>query len=235
MTVEILFPEVCSLFGDSGNAAYLQQTLKNAEFIKTALTDEPYFAKNTPSMILMGPMSESIQRRVIEKLKPLKARIEELIDAGTVIFVTGNAGEVFCRSIDYVTEKIKTDALGIFDFTVKTDLFDRRNSKFIGDADGNVITGFKTGFSQTCGDNSDCFFAKAERGEGINKDSVLEGIRKNNFISTYLLGPVLPLNPLFTEYLISLTGEKAEAAFREQAVDAYEQRVGEFRNPSVKF
>ena len=39
MIVEILFPEVCGLFGDSQNPTYLQATLPNAEFIFTDLSE----------------------------------------------------------------------------------------------------------------------------------------------------------------------------------------------------
>ena len=39
MVIEILFPEVCGLFGDSQNPTYLQATLPDAQFIFTKLTD----------------------------------------------------------------------------------------------------------------------------------------------------------------------------------------------------
>ena len=71
---------------------------------------------------MMGHMSESTQRAVIKKLMPFKSRIEELIDAGTVFLMTGNACEVFCRHISYVTEKTETDALGIFPLDARCDL-----------------------------------------------------------------------------------------------------------------
>ena len=54
-------------------------------------------------------------------------------------------------------------------------------------------------------------------------------------ICTSLLGPILPLNPLFTEYLLGLCGVKAEAAHREAALAAYEQRLQEFRDPKTTF
>ena len=89
MVVEILFPESCNLYGDGANAAYLRQTLPEAEFIYTAITDEPYFAKNEPDFIYMGGCSESTQRRIIAKLMPLKDRILELVDKGVVFLATG--------------------------------------------------------------------------------------------------------------------------------------------------
>ena len=45
MKIEILFPEVCNLFGDMFNMKYLKMCLPDAEFIETALDDVPTFQK----------------------------------------------------------------------------------------------------------------------------------------------------------------------------------------------
>lgn len=235
MTIEVLFGEVCGLYGDAQNITYLKQTLPEARFVETKLIDEPYFADHDVDMILIGSMSERNQRLVIEKLRPLKDRISELVKKGVVILATGNACEIFCQSIDYVTEKIHTEALGFTDLTVKTDYFKRYNGKVLADFEDIQIVGFRSQFSFLYGDNSDNYFLKVARGDGINKESKLEGFRINNLIGTQLLGPILPLNPLFCEYLIRLTGEQASAAFRDEAIDAYKQRVNEFSDPNVKF
>lgn len=235
MVIEILFSEVCSLFGDGQNAAYLKATLPEAEFIYTPLTETPYFADNTPDMIYLGAMTENTQRRVLKKLMPLKARIQELVDAGIPFLATGNAADLFCRSIDYVTEQIKVDGLGLFDLTVKTNLFDRYNGKTLGEFEGMRIVGFRSQFSFIYGDNSQNYFLKCIRGDGINRESKLEGMRRNNLICTQVIGPILPLNPQFCEYFIGLTGTKAEAAFRENAMAAYEQRLKEYSDPKVAF
>ena len=235
MTVEVLFQEVCGLYGDSQNPVYLQKTIPHAEFIFTTLNDNPYFVNNTPDLIYIGCMSESIQRRVIEKLFPFRDRILELVDRGTVFLATGNAGEIFANKIEYVTEEITVDGLNLFDLTVKTNLFHRYNSKVLGTVDGIDVVGFRSQFSFLYGDNSTYPFLTCKRGCGINPESKLEGMRMHNLICTQLLGPLLPLNPLFTEYLIELTGNKADAAFRESAIDAYQVRLKEFQDPSVKF
>ena len=235
MTVEILFQEVCGLYGDSQNPTYLQATLPEAEFVFTKLTDKPYFVDHDPQLIYIGCMSESTQRRVIEVLKPYKDRLCQLIDQGVVILATGNAGEIFAQRIEYVTEKLETEGLGIFDLTVKTDLFKRYNGMVLGKADGLDIVGFRSQFSFLYGDNSDCSFMEVTRGCGINKNSKLEGMRKNNLICTQLLGPVLPLNPLLCEHLLQLCGVEATAAYREAAMTAYNQRLAHFQDPKTPF
>lgn len=228
MVIEILFQEVCGLYGDSQNATYLQASLPEAEIIYTKLTDTPYFAERIPDLIYIGCMSENTQRKVISKLLPFKDRIEQLINKGVVILATGNAGEIFAKQIQYVTEKITVDALGIFDLTVKTDLFNRYNGVVLGQFENFKITGFRSQFSFLYGNNSEYAFLKCDRGIGINPASTLEGMRKNNLFCTQLLGPILPLNPLFTEYVFSLCGSDAPAAYREDAIAAYEQRLKEF-------
>ncbi len=235
MVVEILFNEVCNLFGDGQNAAYLEASLPDAQFIYTPLTGTPYFAENTPDLIYIGAMSESIQRRVIEKLMPLKDRVAELIDNGTPILATGNAGEIFANKIDYITEEISVQGLGIFDLTVKTDLFKRYNGKVLGRFEDMDIVGFRAQFSFLYGDNSSTYFTSCTRGVGINPQSKLEGMRKNNLICTQILGPILPLNPLFCEYLMKLAGSDAQAAYRDAAMAAYEQHLKEFQDPNIKF
>jgi len=235
MKIEILFAEVCNLTGDYQNVVYLQQTLPEAEFVFTSLTQEPAFVTSRPDMIYMGTMPENIQRSVIGKLMPYKARIAQLIADGVVFLMTGNACEVFCSRIDYVTEKIQTEALGLFDLTARTDLFNRYNGKFLGEVDGITVVGFRSQFSFLYGDNSSCYFGKNQRSIGIHPGTDLEGIRRKNFFGTNLHGPILPLNPLFCEHLIKLAGGEAVAAHKEAAMAAYQQRLKEFRDPSVKF
>ena len=235
MKIEVLFGEICNFYGDPKNVEYLEKTLPDAEIIRTPLVGTPYFAEHRPDMILMGSMSESTQRRVIEVLRPYTDRIRALIDDGVVFLMTGNAYEVFTKHISYVTEEIKTDALGLFDLTVTTDLFHRYNGKVIGSCGGLTVTGFRSQFSRVYGDNSAEPFLTVERGIGLNETSKLEGVRRKNFFGTNLLGPILPLNPAVCEYLLSLCGVTAAAAFREAAMAAYDQRVKEFRDPETKF
>lgn len=235
MVVEILFQEVCGLYGDSQNPTYLQATLPDATFVYTSLTDTPYFAAHTPDLIYIGCMSESTQRRVINKLMPLRDRIIELVDSGVPILATGNAGEIFTKHIDYITEEQCIDGLGLFDLTVKTDLFKRYNGMVLGALYDLKVVGFRSQFSFIYGDNTNCYFLKCLRGDGIHPGSELEGMRRNNLICTQLIGPILPLNPLFCEYFIGLSGHSATAAFRASAMDAYNQRLQEFSDPKVSF
>ena len=95
MKIEILFPEFCNLFGDTYNMIYLEKTLPQAEFIRTPIGGTVRFTEEKIDLVYMGPMTERMQARVIERLRPLKEKIRAAIESGTVFLFTGNALEVF--------------------------------------------------------------------------------------------------------------------------------------------
>ena len=229
LKIEILFPEFCNLYGDISNMKYLKKCLPNANFIETAFDEEPSFVKEKVNFIYLGPMTENMQEKVITKLKPYKERIEELIEENVIFLITGNAIEIFGKYIEN-EDGSKIEALGIFDIYAKRDMLHRHNSIFIGKWESIDIVGFKSQFTFAYGNNEENYFAKVEKGIGLNKESKLEGIMKNNFIGTYLIGPILILNPLFTKKLIQMLGvEKPTIAFEKETMEAYEQRLEEFK------
>jgi len=87
MKIEILFPEFCNLYGDISNMAYLKKCLPNEEYIETAIDEEPTFITTDVDFIYLGAMTENMQEKVIKKLLPYKARIEELIEKNVVFLL----------------------------------------------------------------------------------------------------------------------------------------------------
>ena len=229
LKIEILFPEFCNLYGDISNMKYLKKCLPNAHFIETAFDEEPRFVEDKVNFIYLGPMTENMQEKVINKLKPYKERIEELINDNVVFLITGNAIEIFGKYIQN-EDGSKIEALGIFNIYAKRDMLHRHNSMFIGKYEDIDVVGFKSSFTLAYGNNEENYFAKVEKGIGLNKESKLEGIARNNFIATYLIGPILILNPMLTKNLISKMGIKEpQIAFEEDVINAYNQRIEEFR------
>ncbi|MCI8362075.1 MAG: hypothetical protein HFJ41_02880 [Clostridia bacterium] len=228
-TIEILFPEFCNLYGDISNMKYLQKCIPESNFIETSFNEEPTFVKNDVDLIYMGPMTEKMQEKVTEKLKPYKQRIEELIEKNVVFLITGNALEIFGKYIEN-EDGTKIEALGIFDIYSKRNMMKRHNSNFIGKYEDIEIVGFKSQFTQSYGNNEQNYFAKVEKGIGLNPESSFEGLQKNNFIATYLIGPILILNPEFTQKVLKkMEIQKPKIAFEEDVKKAYEQRLKELK------
>ncbi len=240
LKTEILFPEVANLYGDLENISYLKKCSDELEVITDSLTEEPYFVKNEPKLIYMGTMSESSQRLAAEKLAGYEGRIRELIDSGVHFLITGNAIEIFGDGIEYAGgERVK--CLGIFDTYAKTDLNKRFNSLYLGEYSHKGakmdIVGYKSQFSHSyyIGEQGDYAFM-TKRGCGLNPEIMQEGLRKNNFIGTYIIGPVLVLNPLFTKALLSDIGvSKPKLAFEKEAIEAYRARLAEYSDEKRGF
>jgi len=236
--IEILYPEVSNLYGDPFNVKYLVRCIKenglSAEVQEDSLNSEPYFVKNRPDLIYLGPMTEHSQELVIERLMPYRARIRELIDAGVVFFITGNAVEIFEKEIE-CEDGTKIPCLDLYPFIAKRRMFNRYNSLFLGEFEGIKIVGNKSQFTHSYGDTSKYPFIKVTRGDGLAPGEPFEGIKDKNFLGTYLLGPLLPLNPRFTAYLLGLMGiENPKTVFEAEAMKAYEIRLKEFENPTTE-
>ena len=227
--IEVLFPEVCNLYGETFNIKYLEKCIDDVETINTALTDTPRFVSEDINMIYMAPMPESIQELAIKKLEPYKKRIKELSDKKVVFLLVGNAVEVFGKYIEN-EDGSKIEALGVLDLYAKRDMMHRHNSAFIGQFEDIEVIGYKSQFTMVYTDNTENYFAKVERGIGINKESKLEGIKVNNLIGTYLLGPILVLNPLLTKKILEMMGIKEpKLKYEADLMDAYQKRLEEIR------
>lgn len=228
MKIEILFPEFCNLFGDMFNMKYLKMCLPNAEFIETSLDERPRFVDEDVNLIYLGPMTEKTQEKVIARLGRYKDRIEELIEKNVVFLFTGNAIEVLGKYIEN-EDGSKIEGIGIFDIYSKRDMMHRHNSYFIGKYEDIEVVGFKSQFTMLYGDNSANYFLDVEKGIGINKESKLEGIKKNNFMGTYIIGPLLILNPLLTKKIMKMLGADDKIALEEDTMSAYEERLKELK------
>lgn len=226
MKVEILFPEFCNLYGDLKNADYLKRCLPEAEFIETALHDEPAFLTQDVRFLYMGPMTEHTQEKIIEKFKPHKERLRERIESGAVFLFTGNAFEIMGRYIEN-EDGTRIEALGLFDFFAKRDMMHRHNSSFMGNFENTDILGFKTQFTMSYPTGEEHPFIQVKKGVGLNPKCRYEGIHYRNFFGTYLIGPILIMNPVFTKKLLGLLGE-GTLAFEKEVTDAYEKRLQDF-------
>ena len=275
--IEMLYPEICNLFGDYANVKYLASCIEDAKVINTHLTDKPSFLNEDVDFIYMGSMTEKSQELVIERLKPYTEKIKEMIDKNKVMLFTGNAVEILGNYIEK-DDGSKIEALGILNFYAKRQMMNRVNSLILGEfeiaseknkenskensnvnskenskensnvnsnensnenSDENFdenlkIVGFKSQFTLAHGDNSNNYFIKIERGFGLDKESKLEGFKVNNLFATYLLGPILPLNPKFTKYILKLLNQKDNLKFEKEAMEAYEIRLKEFEDKNVK-
>lgn len=227
MKIEVLFPEICSLNGDIYNPIYLSKCIKGSKLIYTDFDKEPSFLTEKIDVIYIGSMTEHNQELVIEKLMKYKNKIEELINNNTVFLVTGNAINVFGKSIFKNGKEIK--ALNIFNFYTIQDFEHRYHELFLGKFGKTDIIGFRSDFGKIF--RNEYPFIEVKKGIGNNDKDKNEGVRKNNFFATNTLGPFLIQNPLFTKYLINLIDPKIkELKYESEIMNAYKIRLEEYKN-----
>lgn len=235
--IENVFPELCNIYAESYSPEYLGKCNKEIQVINTNHKDEPVFVSQDVDMIYIGCSPEKKQEQIIEILMPYKDRIKKLIEKGTIFLATGNAIEIFGKSIKQNDKVIP--ALGIFDFTAIRYINyvneDRHNSQYVGsflDENNNTLTmlGHRSQFSFAYGNfDSEDFpsWLDIQIGIGMNPDTKKEGIHYKNFFATYSLGPCMIMNPFFAKYILRLMGLKDDLCFEKEIIQAYEYRKNE--------
>ena len=195
-----LYYDLMNLYGENGNVRYLKKKLEDQDVeVKVyflSVDDEIDFSKY--DIYYIGTGSEDNQKIVLEDIMKYKDDIKKAIDYNKYFIATGNSLELFGKEI---IGKDKIKCLDIFNYTATVNK-DRivgeqlYSSKLI----DKKIVGFQ---NRVCTlDNLDNTIFNVTEGSGYNKKNMTEGFRVNNFIGTYLLGPILVRNPYLCDYFI---------------------------------
>lgn len=235
MTLEILFPELANLYGESANGKYLAACAPSLGLQYTENTAVPLFASGQADMIYLGSMTESGQELALRRLLPYRQQLWERIEAGTVVLATGNALELFGQEIQDGQTRIP--ALGYFPFSACRHLENpevRHNSMFLGHFGDMPVVGCKSQFSH-CTGSVEPAFLEVDGGFGSVPGSRQEGLHYRNLFATYLLGPLLIRTPPLARYLLGLLGFDGPLALEQEAMQAYHHRLQELRQEGVCF
>lgn len=232
MKIEFLFPDLVVLFGETSNVRFLEKCLPDAEFIYTKNKEVPAFINGDVDLIYIGSMAEEYYPLAINALKPYKKELEKYIDENKIFISTGNAIDLFGKSIQWGEKEL--EGLGLFNFHAVVDRDNRHNSWFLGEFEDMQIVGNRSIFSRQYG-GEDTPFIQCTGGWGMNDESKVEGVKKNNFYATTLLGPFLIMNPLFTKYILKQIGYEQELWNEKDLMEAYQNRLAKFTKPNPRF
>ena len=235
MKIEIMYPELCCLYGDKGNTKFLQQCLPEAEFVYTQLNEKPHFLTEEIDLCCMYSMSEQSQELILNRLLPHRDAIAQAMESGKTLFLlTGNALELLGKYIQR-EDGSKVEALGICDTYSVRQAPNRFNTLIQAEFEGMTLLGYTSRFAHTHGVTEDLAMAKVSIGTGCQKDSKLEGIRTGRVIATYLLGPLLVANPDFSKWLLQQLGVAApKLPFEEDLYKAYAVKKQVFTRPDLE-
>ncbi len=232
-TIEVLYSEFGNMYGEVYNAMFLDKASEEIEVVYTSLHREPHFLNHKIDMIYMTNIRDGKTYVILEELKKYKDRLAEMIENETIFLLTGNALELFGS---YILENgQKTEGLGLFNYYVEKDFTIKYASWVKGWFNDIEIIGHRNQFSKC--HNIEQPFIQVTDGSGSDIDSTdskIEGIHYKNFFATYLLGPFLIMNPLFTKYLLGLLGID-QMNFEEPVMKAYQKRMEYFHKPDARF
>lgn len=233
LVIEMLFPEIANLHGDNANIGYLAQCRPDARIVRTGLTDAPAFVSEKVDLVYLGPMTEQGQLKAIARLLPHRERLEQLIESGTAFLFTHNALEVLGTRIRNDEMGYDEAGLGIFELEATLSMFGRYSGKVMGSVPEvpHPIVGYKSQFSMVTAPDALPGFFTADRGIGRNRSTEVEGVRRNNFVGTSLIGPILIDNPHLTRALLMQLDPNTEPvlAHEQLALAAYDARLADFR------
>lgn len=226
--IEILLPEIANLYGELGTINYIKEAFKNEEVRLTGLNDEPRFASEDVDFIYMGALSERWQKPVLEKLRPHKERLRELIEKDVIFLVISTAFELFGSYIQRGEERI--EGLALFDFYTIQDFSRRYNQRMILEMGPATIVGTKTQFSKVYHIAEELSWMKPIAGEGTYPNpSAGDGLSYRNFRGTHLTGPLLLQNPFIVKQLYELLGKHEKPLYYELIKENYEIRLENYK------
>ena len=214
-----LYYDIMNLYGENANVRFLVRKLEeqslNVEVDYLSLEDKIDFSKY--DFIYLGSGTENNQRIVLDNIKQYRNDIIDYIDKKKYFLVTGNAIELFGKSIKY-DEMDELEGLSIFNYYAK-----QTNPRIIGDqlyecdeVDSKIL-GFQNHSNELFDLDSNLF--RVIKGNGFNKEAKTEGFMHNCFIGTYLVGPILVRNPLFCDMLVSEICSDLGVKYKEPKTD----------------
>ena len=213
-----LYYDLMNLYGENGNVRFLKYKLEEQD-IKTEihfLSIDDKIDFNKYDFYYIGTGSHENQELVLNDISKYKDDIKKAIDDNKYFLVTGDALELFGNKI--ISDENETDALEIFDFETKNEEFRIVGEQFYEtDLINQKIIGFQ---------NRDCVMTKVDtplfsviKGTGFNPNENNEGIKKNNFYGSYLLGPILVRNPYLTDCLVKQICKENDIKYKKPNYD----------------
>ena len=241
--IEVLYPEVANLYGDAFNPQVLYRSYPDSmNIIETHLNEKPAFASGEADFVFMGAMPEKYQELAIGLLGKYRDAFSDYVASDCPALFTGNAFEIMGDYIETDSEE-QIETLGIYSGYAKRDMVNRYNSMyhgvFVDDKFGAgeiPIVGFKSQFTKLHGVSDDAHLFKTSKERDAENSSVDEGVRKNNFMGTYLNGPLLIMNPAFAKYILGLLGiEEPHVIYEDVMEYAHKKRLEDALNPNTSF
>lgn len=218
MNIGYIYYDLLNLYGDDGNIKALKHRLTN-QGVKVnidyiSLGDKIEF--NKYDLVYIGSGTDNNLLIALDYLKEYKNDIKKYINNNKFLLSTGNSVELFGKYIQIKDQKI--EALDILNYYTEYN-----DSRIVNDINyystliNKNIIGFENHRGHIISKEKNFLY------KGDNK----YGVIYNNFIGTYLIGPLLIRNPYFMQYYIKrlLNKEDIKEDNYYLEIEAYKKAV----------
>lgn len=229
MSIQLLhlYPDLMNLYGEYANVAALRRSLERQGAEVAVRTGTLYedIDFSGADFLYMGAGTESAQLTALEDLRRYEGAIRAALERDAVVLATGNAMELFGRSITG-PDGAEHAGLGLFPFRTTVSGTERIQGDCLaaGAATGQAAVGFVNKASQTAGVAHPLF--RMEHGPGNDAGTAEDGVWEGTFYGTHLIGPLLVKNPHINRYFTELLCQRASLPYQPQDCP-HEQRAYE--------
>ncbi len=234
-----LYYDLLNLYGENANTRCIEHMLKlndikvNVEY--KSLNEKIDFKKYDLVYISQG--SEDNLLVALNDIKKYKKELKEYIENENYLLLTGNAMDLFGKSINTNEEEI--EALNIFDY--KTEFISKSTfenasvDRIVGQIYGETklikekIIGFQNRCDLNYGIKTPLF--KLDKKYSNDLKSENEGFTYKNVYATHVIGPLLIRNPYFTDYILENLCKKKKIKYTksdELSIKAYKKYLSNF-------
>lgn len=216
-----LYYDLLNMYGENGNVMALIKALEMQDL--KVIVDFKSLGDDINIMdydfIYIGTGDDETINLALNDLAKYSNDLVKYIEDNRYILATGNALDLFGK-LNILNYKVKQIDFRIIGEQIYN--YDIINKKVIGFQNRDTIIY----------DSKEDKLFDVIKGTGYDPNIDIEGIRKNNFFGTYLLGPILIRNPYFLEYIVKGILEKKNIKYKNVkqgiAYKAYDEFLKNF-------
>lgn len=214
-----VYPNEMNTYGDRGNILTLTQRARWHGLEPVIHYHHPGLAfPDVAHLVFGGGGQDSGQGDIQIDILAISDILRQLAESGVPMLMICGMYQLFGhRFITHQNEEIK--GIGIFDLETHA-----TEHRLIGNLaaetkEFGILYGFENHSGQTYLGKDQPALGTVIRGNGNNDQEKQEGARMHNIVGTYMHGPLLPLNPVLSDWLITTAAKKAFGSFNPQAID----------------
>lgn len=206
----IILPKYLNANGDKGNILMLKQRaeINGVVFSFETIDLGQKFKPQDYDFYYIGGNADEFNPIVVKELLNKKDLFSEIKETYKTLLGVCFGYQILGNNYTFLTDN-KIDCLGLIDFfTIE------KNKRRTGNLTSkmafmvpNYLVGFENHRGVTYLDKGSSALSYVDKGFGNNGSDKTEGAISNNIFGTYLVGPVLPRNVYFTDYLLKITME----------------------------